>query len=321
MRTVLIVLLVALSITGCTARESSALLEPAAVSGGSGSTGGSVSGSDPSVTAFTSDKSSGDNAGSFVVVLTGTAFSPNGEKKLDKIEIIGAGPATMGANHTVTSAEVDARTEPASFGADGFKAWNPTDKDGNMQFRYRQPFAVWTPAGAYSFTARAYANGNRVSPPSAPVAITITKFSLITVAGAPVNAAGVAQTGAAWGGWSAAPNAENVAATNYLKLVNDGDKPDVSIVIDFTDGSFKGATDNAYAIPIDANVQFAWATGSPSSTPAQLTFSYLPLSGSGSTTVTFANKGDVAFVSYRIAKLPGVLDVQSYSAAFTVTEI
>src|SRR5439155_24562874 len=128
---------------------------------------------------------------------------------------------------------------------------------------------------------------------SPTVNISLAKFSLVTVAGAPVNAAGVAQPGQNWGQWSAVPGTSNVQSTNYLKLTNDGDKPAVSVGIDFTEPAFAGATANNFSIPLDGNVQFAWAEGSPSASPSSLTFTFAPASGSGSVTPSFTAKGNV----------------------------
>jgi hypothetical protein len=136
-----------------------------------------------------------------------------------------------------------------------------------------------------------------------------------------VNAAGSPLTGQSWGAWSAAPGATNVTSTNYLKLTNDGDRPNPSVVISFSSPAFTGATDANWTIPINGHIQFAWAEGAPTSIPSALTFTYGATSPSGSVTVNFAAKGDVVFVIYRLTDLPAVLPKQSYGAAFTVTEL
>ena len=48
---------------------------------------------------------------------------------------------------------------------------------------------------------------------------------------------------------------------------------------------------------------------------------YGATSASGSVTVTFTAKSNVIYVGYRLVSLPSVLDKQSYTAAFTVTEL
>ena len=58
-----------------------------------------------------------------------------------------------------------------------------------------------------------------------------------------------------------------------------------------------------------------------SKVPSDLAFNYGATSAGGSVTVTFAGKSDVAYVIYRLTDLPTVLPKQSYTAAFTVTEL
>ena len=78
---------------------------------------------------------------------------------------------------------------------------------------------------------------------------------------------------------------------------------------------------HADSIPINSNIQFSWAEGSSTSTPSSLNMTYGSTSGSGTVTVSFTAKSNVIYVGYRLVSLPSVLDKQSYTAAFTVTEL
>lgn len=158
---------------------------------------------------------------------------------------------------------------------------------------------------------------------SGPATVTLVPFSLISVAAAPVTADGTPVVGGAWGGWQAAPGAEQVTSTNYLKLTNDGDEAQTRVVIDFTESAFAGVEDAEFRIPINKNVAFGWweDTTPLASAPNEKSFEFLPASVDGSVTVSFTGKGNIIYVGYRIAEFPAVLPKQSYGAAFTVTEL
>lgn len=321
-----IVILSALSVAlaGCTATDSGVVddIETQAVKGGDGASGGAVKNSAPSVRAWSADRTSGDNSGSFVVVFTGEVFDRNTENQVETLTVRGTGPATLGGAHAVTSDETKAAAAPASFGSDGFKVWTDTKNDGSLSFQFRQTFPAFTPAGSYAFTVavtdKSGANGT-----SSPVTITLGKFALVTVSGAPVDASGKALSGQNWGQWSAEGGSANVPSTNYIKLINDGDSPNPTLVLDFTETGFVGSEDANFTVPIDGNLQFAWweDTTPGTSAPSEGTFNFGDTSGTGSVQLRFTGKGNIIYVTYRVLQLPDVLPIQSYGASFTVTEL
>ena len=319
----------ALLLAGCTDSAPGAtpdaedLVQPAAVSGGSGGGGGSVLNSAPSVRAFAADRTTGENDGSFAVVFSGTVFDPNTENQIESIRIASTGAGVLAASHALTGAERAATAEPAAFGADGWKVWTgDSPHDGLLHWKHRQSFAIFSAPGVYAFRLTVTDQPGE-SGVSSPVEVTLQRFNLINVGAAPVDADGNPLTGQNWGQWSAQAGATNVASTNYLKLVNDGDSPDARIVIDFTESAFRGAEDANFTIPLDGNVQFAWFEDvTPALTaPAEGAFDFGATSANGATTVSFTGKGNVVYVAYRLAALPEVLPVQPYGATFTVTEL
>lgn len=323
--------LATLVLAGCTGSAPGALpegiaeddtLTQQAVAGGAGGSGGAVANSPPAVTAFTADRTGGDNDGSLVVVFSGAAFDPNTEMQVARLRVSATGPAALGSTHEVTPAERLAGTEPAEFGPDGWKVWTAAPRDGVLQWKYRQAFPAFTPAGSYAFVANATDLPGR-SGLSAPVVVTLRAFSLIEVGGAPVDLQGIPLAGQTWGGWTAEANATGVASANYLKIVNGGDASAAAVVVDFTETAFQGAEDANFSVPIDGNLEFAWFedTTPALTAPSEGAFTFLPAGPNGATTVTFSGKGNVIYVAYRIAKLPDVLPAQAYSAAFTVTEL
>lgn len=323
--------LVTLVLAGCTGSTPGATPEGApsgdtltqqAVAGGAGGSGGAVANSPPSITAFTADRTGGDNDGSLVVVFSGTAFDPNTEMQVQRLRVSATGPVALGSTHEVTAADRIAATEPGEYGPDGWKVWSAAPRDGILQWKYRQAFPAFTPAGAYTFVANVTDAPGR-SGLSAPVVVTLSAFSLIEVGGAPVDLQGLPLAGQTWGGWTAEAGAADVASVNYLKIVNGGDSPTAAVVVDFTESAFAGVEDANFSVPIDGNLQFAWfEDATPALTaPAEGAFTFLPASPNGATTVAFTGKGNVIYVAYRIAKLPDVLPAQPYAAAFTVTEL
>lgn len=321
MRPVLPLVLVLL-LAGCTGPDTeSSIIETAGVSGGSGTTGGVVGNAPPTVPEFASDRTTGDNGGGFQVVFTGAVADANTERHVDRV-VVASVPAGVLATRKVHETEVGLADEPADFGADGFKVWGGVPNDGRVHFRYRHTFPIGTPAGAYAVTATAADKVNATGA-SLPVTVTLTRFSLITVAPAPVGLDGAPLAGQAWGGWNAMPGARDVESVNFVKLVNDGDQPNAAVVIDFTESAFVGAEDPAFSIPLNGNVQFAWwEDATPGVTaPAEGAFTFGPASAEGGTTVTFSGKGNVIYVKYRILSLPSPLPMQAYGASFTVTEL
>ena len=293
------------------------------VSGGSGGSGGSVKDVKGTMGALVGTcPGVCDNSGSTTISFNGTANDGNGEQDIAFITIASAGPAgNLGANHTVTSAERNATTEPASFGSDGFKVWNAVAKDGALSFRYAKVLSAFTPAGVTGWSATESNAAGVTSTATAVSSFTITSFSSISVNGAPVDATGANQTGLNWGQWSASPGDTNVSSTNYLKLTNNGDVANAAVVIDYTESVFTGTTDNSYTVSIDNNVQFAFCDVLAGAAPSSCTFTFGATSPGGSTTVTFAGKGHVIYVAYRIAAMPAIVAAQSYGATFTVTEL
>lgn len=291
------------------------------MTGGSGGGGGRVGNAAPTVPSMSADRAAGDNGGGFVVTFSGEIADPNAERDLASVKVTGTGPAPVGsAAYAIPQNRPDA--EPAEFDPTGYKVWDAQRNDGKLQFRYRQTFAAFTLAGSYDFVATA-TDKDGASGSGTPARIALASFSLISVGPAPIRLDGTQETGSAWGGWSAQPGATNVPATNYIMLTNNGDKPDVRVVVDFTEASFRGAEDGEHTIPIDRNVQFAWFedTSPATTSPAEGTFDFQPASTDGSVTVSFAGKGNVAYVGYRLVQLPPLLAKQSYSASFTVTEL
>lgn len=328
-------LLSALLVAGCTGPESPGLTAPATdgistttddvglagVSGAPGPAGGSVSNSAPSVTAFTQSATTGENRGGFVVVFSGTVKDPNAEAQIKEVAIATTGPATLGSTREITPDDRTATSEPAAFGSDGWKVWTGTRNDGVLNYQYQHAFAAFSPAGTYVFTLTVK-DAPGTSGASAPLSVILTAFSDITIDPTPVNAAGAALTGANWGEWTAEAGARNVAATNYLKLVNTGAAPTTTIVIDLA-SAFVGATDPEFSIPVEGNVQFAWFedTTPGATAPSEGTFAYGDANADGSTTLRFTGPGNVIYVTYRIVALPEILPVQSYGISFTATEL
>ncbi len=291
------------------------------VSGSTGSVGGSVKNSAPTVPTFTPSATEGENRGSFVVIFTGTIRDANTEKQIKNISVTGTGPQTLSSSHEVMADEVNALTEPASFGGDGFKVWTGTKNDGILNFKYQQTFTAFIPAGAYTFKARGEDTPHAVGL-SGSVVITITAFSDITISPTPVAANGSALPGQNWGQWEAEAGATNVASTNYIKLVNTGDTASARVVIDFAD-SFVGATDSNFTVGVANNVQFAFFEDTTPGTtaPNEGTYSYLAANADGTVTVQFSAKNNVIYVSYQIVQLPAILPVQAYGISYTVTEL
>lgn len=328
LRLVTLLTVLAVALAGCTGSRDAAnvdlgedAISTESVSGSAGAVGGSVKNSAPTVTSFAPSATTGENRGGFVVVFTGAIREPNAESQLQNLTVAATGPLALSTNHAVTNAEKTAATEPNEFGADGFKVWTGTPNDGILNFKFQQSFPAFTPAGAYTFMARA-TDAPGLSGASAPVAITLTAFSDITINPTPVSATGAPLAGQNWGQWEAEPGAANVEAANYVKLVNTGDVANSRVVVDF-DGAFVGATNRQFTIPVGNNVQFAWweDTSPAATSPNEGAYDWKPANSEGTVTVQFTGKGNVIYVTYRIVQLPGVLEQQSYGIAFTVTEL
>lgn len=319
-------LLLAIVAAGCTGNTPAATddpILPQAVSGGSGGGGGTVLNSAPSVTAFTADRTTGENDGSFAVVFSGTVFDPNTENQIANLSIASVGANALSSTHALAGTERSATEEPASFGADGWKVWTgESPYDGVLLWKYRQTFPIFSSAGNHTFRLTVTDQPGE-SGVSSPLTVVLQRFSLISVGGAPVDLQGVPLVGQNWGQWSAQAGASNVTSTNYLKLVNDGDSPNPRVVIDFTEAAFRGTGDANFTIPLDGNVQFAWFedTTPAVTAPSEKPFVFGATSGNGAATVSFTGKGNVVYVAYRLVKLPSVLPVQPYGATFTVTEL
>lgn len=311
----------ALLAAGCTSLvPSDGAVNKQAVSGGTGGVGGAVKDVRGTITSFVSDKATGDNSGSTLLTFTGIASDGNGEQDIAFIAAASTGPLVMSVNHSVTSAERGATTEPTTYSADGTKVWNPVAKDGALSFKWQVTITAFTTPGNYTFTATEGNPSGVTSLPSAGVLFVVTSFSSITVSAAPVDITGAAQTGSNWGAWTASPGDSNVVATNFLQLTNTGDIANSAVVVDFTEAAFTGSDAN-YSIPVDNNLQFAFCDVPAGTAPSACALNYTAVSPGGSVTVTFAGKGHLIFLSYRVVAVPRVLAAQSYGAHFTVTEL
>jgi hypothetical protein len=301
-------------------RPAEPTLDVAAVDGGSVASGGSVVDVPGYFASFSSNATQADTGGASVVTLTGSVQDNNSETDVAWIRGWVNGSSPLSVNHTVTATELLAMTEPAAFGADGFKVWTGTSSvDGLLLFRWRFTVAsTWAP-GVYTLQAAEGKAG--LSSWSAALPLTVQKASQVTVAASPVNWTGVTQAGS-WGAWNASPGATFVNATNYLKLTNVGPLLRPKVVVDFKELSFAGTTDAAYTVAIANNVDFAWweDTTPASTAPSQGTYEWTA-SADGSVTLQFNGVGDVAYVTYRVKALPAVLRDQPYAATFTVTEL
>ncbi|MES2155605.1 MAG: hypothetical protein V4510_10760 [bacterium] len=289
-----------------------ALLVLPVVDGLSG--GGNVNNKDPTVETFTTTAASFNNP--TTAVFTGTIKDRNKEGDLITLKVATvSGPATIAQTYTIQSADRSATTEPGSFsGLPGFKVWNDssggfTTSDGVLQFKFQYSFSV---SGTYVIRASAQDEGASFF--SAPAAdLTVTIVDKITVAADPVDAAGVAQTSAAWGAWSADPGAANVASANYVKVTNSGITAAQQFTIDLP-AAFSGGGDS---ISVDNNVQFACTEGTSAQAPSALAFTFGTTSATGSVSPTFTATGKVIYCTYKLLALPDPLTDATYSGSFT----
>lgn len=294
----------------------------ATTGGTSGTSGGSVGNAAPAFRTFSGSLANADNSGTSLEIFTGTVFDANGEKDLRQatLRVAVTGPATYVSNHTVTMPESTALDEPASFGADGWKVWSATANDGVLNFKFRFTFPIGTTPGTYAIRPTVVPAGGSAVDGTADSTV-VAVFSEISLSATPVLPSGAASASNSWGLWTATPGAANVESTNFVKLVNTGQKATASVVLDFTEAGFTGPDAN-FTIPINGNVQFAWAELPPDTTaPSAGTYGWLAPSADGSVTVTFTGLNKVIFVKYRIAALPEVLAAQSYGASYTATEV
>lgn len=281
--------------------------------------GGSVLDDPGYFASFSADATQGDVGGSSVVTISGSVQDNNSETDIAWIRGALNGSAPLYVNHSVTTAERGAFTEPAAFGADGFKVWTgASDVDGLLLFRWRLVVPAGTAPGLYALVA---SEGNPGAPAwSAELPLTLQKASEVTVAPQPVNWTGVSQN-ASWGAWNATPGATSVVAANYLKITNTGQLARPRVVLDFNELAFTGATDAGYMVPINGNVDFAWwEDATPNATsPSEGTYAW-STSADGSLSFQFGAVGDVIYVTYRVKALPAVLRDQAYAATFTLTD-
>jgi len=305
------------------------VINTASVSNGNGNTGGQVRDVAPSVPSFTSTTATVENGGGQNLTFNGTVSDANGEEDLGFLYVKGttynasSGVQNLGANHTITSAERSASTEPASFGSDGYKVWNCNGRDGVLCWKYNLAVAQFAQAGTYTFNVTTGKTGGPLgsSTLAQQQSATVTSFSQIDFSPYPVDATGAVQTGANWGAWVASPGDSNVASSNYLKLTNNGDVAGARVQISFSGTQFVGQTDANYTVPFAGNVQFAWCDVTAGTTPAGCTMSAWTAANAGAATVTFLGKGHTLYVQYRVVSVPGTLAAQSYGAAFTATEL
>src|SRR5581483_11673055 len=203
----------------------------ASVSNGNGQGGGQVRDVAPTLPAFAIGTASVDNSGGNNLTFTGTASDANGEQDLQFLYVKGttysaaSGFQFLGTNHTITSAERNQTSEPASFASDGYKVWNCNGRDGVLCWKYNLAVAQFAQAGTYTFNVTTGKTGGPLgsSTLAQQQSATVTSFSQIDFSPYPVDATGAVQTGANWGAWVASPGDSNVASSNYLKLTNNGD--------------------------------------------------------------------------------------------------
>ncbi len=300
----------------------------ASVSNGNGQGGGQVRDVAPTLPAFAIGTASVDNSGGNNLTFTGTASDANGEQDLQFLYVKGttysaaSGFQFLGTNHTITSAERNQTSEPASFASDGYKVWDCNGRDGVLCWKYNLPVAQFAQAGTYTFNATTgKASSFASSLVSQMLTGTVTSFSQIDFSPYPVDSTGAVQTGANWGSWTANPGDANVTAGNYLKLTNNGDVAGARVQISFSGTAFVGTTDSSYTVPFASNVQFASCDAAAGTAPSACTFSAWSAPNAGAVTVQFAGKGHVLYVQYRVVSLPSPLMAQSYGATFTATEL
>lgn len=293
---------------------------PAALAAAGGSGGGSVSNGIPTVDSFSI---AGGSAQTRLVtgVMSGTIQDANGEARLSQVSVqlasapLGVSPTRF--DRAITAADRSQATEPAAFGADGWKVWNSGGhNDGTLSFRFQH---LWSASGAY--TVRALVQDQVATDRTGPAAdLAIVVSDGFTVAADPVLANGTPDTSAAWGGWSALPGAGPVDGANYLKVTNTGSNPAQAFTIDFSAASFTGA-DGATAFALDGNVRIECLEATPGQAPTDLGFDLAEaaLSSTGSRTLAFTATGNSAYCAYRIDALPTPLLDQAYTAAFTVS--
>lgn len=283
--------------------------------------GGNVVGTPLSDFTFGGSLASADNSGDWAEIFTGSLYDANGEQdfRAGTLLVTLSGPVSGVFEHVILANEFETGPEPTDFDADGWKIWSDTHHDGRLHFSFRYRYTTGTPDGVYTFTSAFMPRSE--APIAGPVdQTTVTVFSKVTVGEAPVGLDG-APSGTLWGMWIATPGASNVVATNYVKLVNNGQNPNARVVVDFSTDALSGA-DADYMIPLDGNIQFAvcevaaWDVA-----PSVCTFNYGATSPDASTSVTFSGIGRAMYVSYRLVQVPAVVAAQDYGGAYTVDEL
>lgn len=304
-------------------------LATAAVSNGNGGTGGVVRDVTATVPTFTSNNTASiDNSGGNPLYFSGTIADANGEADLAFLWVRGTtfnvtnGVQTLGANHTVTAAEQAASSEPAAYGADGYKVWNCGARDGILCWKYQLLVGQFAQSGTYTFNVTTGKNASVIQSAASLVqTAVVTSFSQIDFAPYPVDASGATQTGANWGAWAANPGDTNVVAGNYLKLTNNGDVANARVQVSFSGTSFVGATDPSWTVPFANNIQMRFCDALIGTAPSACAFGAWTGANAGSAVVTFAGKAHVVYVQYQVVQLPATLPAQSYGATFTATEL
>lgn len=304
------------TLSGCTSPSQNSLI------GGETQAAGEILNVLPVWTSFTGDRTTIENSGSDVEVFSMEILDTNGEDDLQSISlsIVEFGLSAVVYTHTINATNLAATSEPASYDANGWKVWSGTVGDGTLFAKYRSVVDNGAPLGART-TTPSVTDGGLVPVLGTPDVTTVILFDQITVALDPVDALGVAQTAASWGAWTADPGDSNVASLNYLVITNTGLNATASAIVDFTDTSFTGTTDASESIAIDSNIQFAvFQTTNALAVPNDGVFTYGATSSDGSVSVQFSAVGEIAFVAYRFVSVPSVLEAQTYTAGFTVTE-
>jgi hypothetical protein len=294
-----------------------AMVVPTVVAVNSG--GGTVSNSAPTVLTF-SNAAGAAQSKDTSDIFSGSVRDKNGEARIAQISVTftsapgGVSPTLF--DHTVSSGDRAATSEPGSFGGDGFKVWNTGGADGVLAFKFQY---TWTVNGAY--TARALVDDQSNLDQFGPAAdISITISDGFTLSAHPVTAAGADAGAVSWGTWTAIPGASAVDSLNYIEIHNTGNNPTQAVTLDFTPSVWTGA-DSTTTFNLNSNIKFACAE-SPSTSavaPNTLVYTLGSSSASGSITANFSAMGRYLYCTYEVVAIPDPLLDQDYNAAFTAS--
>lgn len=246
------------------------------------------------------------------------------------LDVIGEGRHHVGFTDTISGEVFDANSE-ADIASVEVLLNGALDEDVKVVLSDADPkngileFSVtytYNELGTYAWTVKV-TDEKEHSVTSDPVNVDIVEP--LTIPEHAVNADG--SEASSWGGWSADPGDQNVAAKNFIKLVNSGVNPKQGFVLAF-DEAFVGE-DEEYSILTENNIQFgilelasdaavpdldlessfAWQESAPGEA----------LITSGTLEANFGDLDNIVYVSYRILQMPAVLADQVYSAGLTIS--